>query len=664
MEIVVNRVKYQLPEEESMRLIVLPNNNLSFRIKLGYFKERFQEADLDAIGAWISENDINDDSYISYSFSENKRKEYLNLPYNNKFEYNFTIWLLSIQLERNSFYVHIKPTGIDLSCYEFVESFNNEWDIYKQWDFKFNKKYKDLTFNVGSSRTYISKNEVLLEEEIGNLSCVLKNGKIQRSKFVDLSKSKVIANRVLKQRHNLGSSPNPIHYIERYTELRQFYNERLKPSRKISFQSVGFDSIRAGRVSHLKNRMLFGNGKTDINPITGMRNYGVYQDAPNALEKQFIFIYQNNDDANTLYKYLKNGYKGFPGLQPYVNIPLTLANSVKAGKYKRLEYLDINNLIEKYQNFEQNELPDEYYPNLFAIVIGPFNKDEPRQEYYDLKLALIKKGIPSQFVNYENIRKSGVFNYHLPNIAIGIHAKMGGIPWRLDSLEKQDLVIGFNQKIRSDNQKFIGSTVFFDNQGRLKRTNSFEEKSSSNEIIALLKGAIEDYIAQETNIQRLVIHYHKSFSRREQGDIERILREEFNLSIPYAVVEVNDTKSRLELGFDPDHDYKMPVSGSFVRLTPKEYLLFNNNRFKAVAPVGVKDELPLKLKIHFADEAGFSHRELIEQVYEFSRLIWKGLKQRSQPATCFYAKEIARFKSAISEPIPDNSLTQSTPWII
>lgn len=106
------------------------------------------------------------------------------------------------------------------------------------------------------------------------------------------------------------------------------------------------------------------------------------------------------------------------------------------------------------------------------------------------------------------------------------------------------------------------------------------------------------------------------------------------------------------MGFDPNYNFGMPVSGSFIKLSEKEYLLFNNNRFKEVAPIGVKDELPLKVKIHFADESGFSHKELIEQVYEFSRLIWKGLKQRSQPATCFYAKEIAKFRANIEMEIP------------
>jgi len=663
MELIVNRIKYQLPIKKRLNIIISHQNDLPFRMKLMFFQKRFNTSEIERINGWRKENNIDQESFISYSFSEDIPEKGLQLSYNERFEYNYTIWLLSNHFKSLGFYVFIKPKVLDISCYEFVKSYNDSWDIHKRWDFKFNTKFKEVTFNLGSSVTYISKRNVRLNEEIGNVSCVLDNGEIEKSKHLELQECKIVANRELKVRDKLEYTRSPINYILRYKELRQFFNEKLKPSKELLFSSIGFDSIRADKVNFSKNKMLFRKGETDINPVSGMRNHGVYKDVPNALEKQFIFIYQNNDDANTLYKYLKNGYKGFPGLQSYVNIPLTLANSVEEGKYKRLEYSEIQNLMIKYRDFEQKELSNNYYSNLFAIIIGPFDKNLPCTEYYELKLSLLKKGIPSQFVNYENIRKSAVFNYHLPNIAIGIHAKMGGIPWRLDSPEKQELVIGFNQ-IKSGNKKFIGSTVFFDNQGRLKRTHAFGEQNSSNEIIALLKSAIEDYLAIESDIQRLVIHYHKTLSKKEQGNIERILREEFNLSIPYAVVEVNDTKSRLDLGFDPDNNFSMPVSGSYVKLYPNEYLLFNNNRFKAVAPIRVNDELPLKLKIHFADEAGFSHRELIEQVYEFSRLIWKGLKQRSQPATCYYAKEIAKFKSAVDEPIPDNLLTQTTPWVI
>ncbi|MBK7667720.1 MAG: hypothetical protein IPJ32_10495 [Sphingobacteriaceae bacterium] len=78
----------------------------------------------------------------------------------------------------------------------------------------------------------------------------------------------------------------------------------------------------------------------------------------------------------------------------------------------------------------------------------------------------------------------------------------------------------------------------------------------------------------------------------------------------------------------------------------------------------VAEELPIKVAIHFADTGGFSHKELISQVYEFSRLYWKGLKQRSQPATTIYAKLIAEFAAHSNGTLPDNETVHNSPWFL
>ncbi|MBK7667721.1 MAG: hypothetical protein IPJ32_10500 [Sphingobacteriaceae bacterium] len=47
--------------------------------------------------------------------------------------------------------------------------------------------------------------------------------------------------------------------------------------------------------------------------------------------------------------------------------------------------------------------------------------------YYEIKGKFLSKGIPTQFIQDKNIH-SGSFHYFLPNISIGILAKLGGIP--------------------------------------------------------------------------------------------------------------------------------------------------------------------------------------------------------------------------------------------
>lgn len=669
MELIINRVKYECAFDEVNIIVATDSNDLAFSFKWKFFIEKFDHKE--SMLKWAEKENVDDEAYISYEFSKEEQANYLVLPLIQSFKWKYTWFLIGQGLINQGCVIDFNPIGISLSAYRKIENYDDVWDFYERIDFDLNyshyKKSGKATFNIGSQKTLGSKNEMEILEDYENVRIITKNGTVVRYKHSSLSKGRIIANREILDKYNISFDRSSINYSRRYKELLEFFNQYLKDKdfEGLQFVSSGFDSLKAQKVSSKRNKMVFKDNNTDINPITGMRNYGVYKPAPNASDTKFIFIFQHNDDANTLYKYLKNGYKGFPGLERYVDIPLVLADANTDGQqYKRLQYGFLENLMAKYHDFEEIELPANNYENHFAMVIGPFNKDEPEQVYYDLKLALLAKGIPSQFINHKHIRKSSVFNYHLPNIAIGIHAKLGGIPWRIDSQKKNELIIGFNQDFNKGKERFLAGSVFFDNHGNLRRTFSFPEKESSSEIIKELRNAVTSFLAENGEIERLVIHYHKSLSKEEKGGIDILLKQEFKISIPYAVVEINDTKSRLELAFDPDYNFQMPVSGSFVRLSKRDYLLFNNNRFKEVAPVGVKDELPLKIKIHFADESGFSHKELIEQVYEFSRLIWKGLKQRSQPATCFYAREIAKFKAHSNQPIPENKITQTTPWVI
>ena len=136
------------------------------------------------------------------------------------------------------------------------------------------------------------------------------------------------------------------------------------------------------------------------------------------------------------------------------------------------------------------------------------------------------------------------------------------------------------------------------------------------------------------------------------------------LPIPFAVVEVNDSKSKLEICFDVEYDMGMPESGTYVRVGNNEYLLFNNNRYQKRPVRKVEEVLPIKIRISFADTGGFHHKELITQVYEFSRIYWKGLKQQSQPVTTKYSKMIADFSLKFGGKIPGNKIAQKTPWFI
>lgn len=669
--LIINRVNYLL-SDELPNLYLSKIDNLIFRMQVTHFKQRISNRLKDeAFSQWA--DGLKEEDYIYYSFTQPNNNDFYTIkPENYPFNY-FKAKFVREQLinffkERN-FLVEPFPKGNDLSVYEKIDDFNNEWSIYRRYDLLVRTHRKEVAFNIGSEKTLIS-NQTQNFERIDKIRIIdTKDNFIKPLGGKEgVNNCRIIANRDKRIELGISNEPRKLNYKNLYNQLITFYNNQLLGLDKDNFkiEAGGLKNVEQTDLSKVninENLMLFGKEKTDINAVTGMRDYGIYKPSPKAMDVKFIFVYENSRDANQLYLYLKNGLKHFPGLWSYVGIPIRLSDI-------KLQYAGTEDLKTKIDAFISEYLPNEQYNDLFTIVINP-NSSQEKEEidenedptYYTIKRKFLEKGIPTQFIQDKNIH-SGSFHYFLPNISIGILAKLGGIPWRLKTKKSDELVIGFNQKTIGENQ-FIGSAVFFSNDGELGKTFGFPETNSEIALISNLKSAIEQYISQkESPPERLVIHYYKPQSGKEQKSIEDLIQKELRLNIPFAIVEINDSKSQMDICFDKDFAMGMPESGTYVRVSKTEYLLFNNTRYQKNPLRSVAEELPIKIAIHFADTGGFSHKDLISQVYEFSRLYWKGLKQRSQPATTIYAKLIAEFTANYNGVLPNNETVNNTPWFL
>lgn len=669
--LIINRVNYILSESQP-NLYLSKIDNLVFRMQFMHFKKRLTNLlKDDTLLDWLKE--LKDEDYIYYSFTLPTFNDFITITAENYafnyFKPKFVREQLINFFNSRNFLVEPFPKGNDLSVYEKIEDFNNEWSIYRRYDLLVRTNRKEIAFNVGSEKTLIS-NQTKQFHSIDKIRIIdTKDNFIKRLAGKEgVNNCRIIANKLKRDELGISNEPRKFNYKNLYNQLISFYNNHLLSIDKEDFkiEAGGLKNVEQtdlNKVNINENLMLFGKEKTDINAVTGMRDYGIYKPSPKATDVKFIFVYENSRDANQLYLYLKNGLKHYPGLWSYVGIPIRLSDI-------KLQYNGTDDLKNKIDNFISENLNSEYYSDLFAIVINP-NSSQEKEEldededptYYTVKRKFLEKGIPTQFIQDKNIH-SGSFHYFLPNISIGILAKLGGVPWRLKTKRTDELVIGFNQKTIGENQ-FIGSAVFFSNDGQLGKTFGFPETNSETALIGNLKSSIEQYISQkESPPERLVIHYYKPQSGKEQKSIEDLIQKELRLNIPFAIVEINDSKSQIDICFDKDFSMGMPESGTYVRVSKTEYLLFNNTRYQKNPLRSVAEELPIKIAIHFADTGGFSHRDLISQVYEFSRLYWKGLKQRSQPATTIYSKLIAEFAANYNGELPNNDTVNNTPWFL
>ncbi len=162
----------------------------------------------------------------------------------------------------------------------------------------------------------------------------------------------------------------------------------------------------------------------------------------------------------------------------------------------------------------------------------------------------------------------------------------------------------------------------------------------------------------------MVIHYYKKMSNEEEKPIKQVLNN-LNLSLPYVIVTVNETESKDYVLFDSSFDGKMPQSGTFIKTKWNEFILCNNTRYSSNTGTRLEGfPLPIKIKFKSSNYEKINEMgvvsELIDQVYQFSRMYWKSVRQRSMPVTIEYselvAKMISNFESKDLEQFARTSL--------
>jgi len=176
-----------------------------------------------------------------------------------------------------------------------------------------------------------------------------------------------------------------------------------------------------------------------------------------------------------------------------------------------------------------------------------------------------------------------------------------------------------------------------------------------------IRDAVENFVEKNKSVERLVIHFYKRMSRKDLKPILEVLYS-LNLGdIPVIVVTVNKTESRDLVIFDkacPSNNM-IPNSGTFVNIGRNQFLLCNNTRYGEAMP-GSRDgyPFPVKLNIQSTDEKLLENtkliNDLIDQVYQFSRMYWTSVTQQNLPVTVKYPEMVAeKYPHFESNNIPD-----------
>jgi hypothetical protein len=407
--------------------------------------------------------------------------------------------------------------------------------------------------------------------------------------------------------------------------------------------------VEAGHVNPASKELVFAGGATNYVPRKGV-NDGPFR-GPSSSNIKLLFIghQDRKEDAKSLLSHLRSGYGDYTGLETYLGCPFTVQTGVPFSTDHPFEEIR--------QKFEQLWPTIDHAASYIGIYMTPVSKHikdaEKLKDYYRVKELFLKYGIPVQCIETDKMLQrlaederthKKYFGYTLQNMSIAINAKLGGTPWRLNVPEKRELVIGVGAfRNRLDGTKYIGSAFSFDNTGSFNSFRHFR-KDEIDELGGSIKMAVKAFSNTIQNPDRLIIHYYKDMNEREVQVIEEALGS-LDLAVPIFIVTINKTESEDIFVFDEKSPEKMPFSGRYVNLGAYRYLLCNNTRYENNYGRVESYPFPVKLKIWSPnapeDLDQNTIRQLIDQVYQFSRIYWKSVSQQNLPVTTKYPEMVA-----------------------
>ena len=144
--------------------------------------------------------------------------------------------------------------------------------------------------------------------------------------------------------------------------------------------------------------------------------------------------------------------------------------------------------------------------------------------------------------------------------------------------------------------------------------------------------------------------------KEEIDPIQKVLKK-LRLDIPVIIITINKTEANDYVAFDTNSQELMPLSGTIIKIAKLKYLLFNNAKYSESGTT--KDyPFPVKLALSCTDEEYLKDiptvKELIDQVYQFSRMYWKSIKQQNLPVTIKYPEMVAQiFPHFEGDKLPD-----------
>lgn len=462
-------------------------------------------------------------------------------------------------------------------------------------------------------------------------------------------------------------------YLDQYQKLEDFLKQY--------FAAIQSLVLHDGSELELEHRLpavsaftlsrrtyVFGGERKGMSPFFGLRDYGPLQSARGDVRLVFLFAKEDRPKSQDLFRALRGDtYSTFPGMQRMFGVPIGKEN---------VSGLEVGGFDNQALS-EACEVLKATYPKerVLPVVLVPMSKhtsDEETRAYYAAKHAFLANGLASQFIDRKRLTDRTALKWSISNIGLGLFAKMGGVPWRVEPSTERCLVVGIGQAhriVERSVERYIAYSVLSDSSGIYDAIRVLGNSTRLEDYIASLKTNLHQVLLEHgKQYKSFVLHVTYSMKRAEIDAIRGLLKELKEgdaTGSEFVAIKFNDHNDFF--GFSYEHNSRIPFEGTVASLSKHEALVWFSGVGLSDSKVPKMPERPVHLRILYPDEPMPSAdiRRLIQDAMNIAGANWRGFNAKSMPISVYYAKLIADYYSHFrAQGLSEVDLDTISPWFL
>ncbi len=273
--------------------------------------------------------------------------------------------------------------------------------------------------------------------------------------------------------------------------------------------------------------------------------------------------------------------------------------------------------------------------------------------YLVTKAKFLARNVPVQEFRVETMKKPiSQLQWALGGIGLQVFAKLGGVPWLLQTNTKvHELILGLGSASLGtgrfgDRERVVGLTTAFSGDGtywltETSRTVKYDQHEDAviESTVAAFKRVRDKMAWRSGDDVRVVLHSFKDFKDRHVDALKQAVLKVAgdDLKVQFAFLHI--AENHPVLLFDPSEQQQIPPRGSVVRMGRSAALV------TVLGPSEVRNDRlgfprPICLNVHRSST--YTDLDYLSwQALAFSALSWRNFTPTSVPITVLYAELIA-----------------------